>query len=249
MNNNVDKKNESLIFILAGSILITGMMISLSILYTGGDSKVVEKDTEDQEEVVEKPDTNINMDLAEDDPYLGSKSKSQIAIVEFSDYECPFCKKFHTETKDQLISEYVDTEKAIIVWKDLPLPFHEPLATQEAVAAQCINKLVGKENYFKYGDLIFETTTSNIGMEESKLSELAKQIDGLNQDDFNNCYKNQDTLQKVKDNMKIASEVGVDGTPGFIVGKLEDGKIVDGTRISGALPFETFKSTIDSLLE
>ena len=159
------------------------------------------------------------------------------------------CKKFHTETRDQIISEYVDTEKAIVVWKDLPLPFHDPLATKQAVAAQCVNKLVGKEKYFEYGNLIFENTTSNIGMEESKLAELAQQIDGLNQDDFNNCYTNEDTLEKVKDNMKVASEVGVDGTPGFIIGKLEDGKIVDGTRISGALPFANFKSTIDSLLE
>ena len=246
----MDRRNESLAFILAGSILITGMMISLSILYTGGNTKVTESDdSKDKEELVEKPDTNINMDLAEDDPYLGSKSKAQIAIVEFSDYECPFCKKFHTETKDQLISEYVDTNKAIIVWKDLPLPFHEPLATQQAIATQCVNKLAGKENYFKYGNLIFETTESNIGMEESELLELSKQIDGLNQDDFNNCYGNKDTLQKVKDNMKVASEVGVDGTPGFIIGKLENGKIVDGKRVSGALPFETFKSTIDSFLE
>ena len=112
----------------------------------------------------------------DDDPVLGDKNAS-VTIIEFSDYECPFCKKFHTETRDQIISEYVDTEKAIVVWKDLPLPFHDPLATKQAVAAQCVNKLVGKEKYFEYGNLIFENTTSNIGMEESKLAELAQQID------------------------------------------------------------------------
>jgi protein-disulfide isomerase len=246
-------ENKSILLVVA-SILLSGMMIASAVLYNGSQSRAnnnTASNTDSQQEQDDPVDArNISVDLSEDTPYLGSKSKSQIAIIEFSDFECPFCKKFHNEARKEIIKQYVDTDKAILAWKDYPLDFHDPLATKQAIAAQCVYEQKGNKDYFEYVDLIFANTESGgDGMKESKLNELAREIKDLNQDKFDTCLKEEKTLDKVKADMDFANKNGVNGTPGFIIGKLEDGKLTQGIRIAGALPIATFKTYIDEFLQ
>lgn len=95
------------------------------------------------------------------DPVKGDPKKAKVAIVEFSDYECPFCQRFHQTTFDQLIEEYVDTGKAIYVYKDFPLSFHDPVATEEAMAAQCVYEFKGDDAFFTFASAIYEKTRTN----------------------------------------------------------------------------------------
>ena len=97
----------------------------------------------------------------DDDPILGDKDKAKVAIVEFSDFECPFCQKFHKETFNQLIEDYVDSGKAIYVYRDFPLSFHEPKASEAASAANCVQEVAGDEKYFEFSKLYYERTQSN----------------------------------------------------------------------------------------
>jgi protein-disulfide isomerase len=248
-------ENKSILLVVA-SILLSGMMISSAILYNGSQSRAISNNTnnpapqaeQDPQDPIDARD--INVDISEDTPYLGSKSKSKIAIIEFSDFECPFCKRFHEGARPDIIKQYVDTEKAILAWKDYPLDFHNPLATQQAVAAQCVYEQQGNKPYFEYIDLIFANTRSGgDGMQESKLNEIAKEIKDLDIAKFDTCLKEQQTVDKVKASMEFANQNGVNGTPGFLIGKLEDGKIVNGIRIAGALPIETFQKYLDELLQ
>jgi protein-disulfide isomerase len=234
-------ENKSILLVVA-SILLSGMMIASAILYNGTQSRVINNNKVDipSDDKVAQNDPiegkNINVDLSEDTPYLGKKSEAKIAIIEFGDFECPFCKRFHQESRKDIISQYVDTGKAILAWKDYPLDFHNPLATKQAVAAQCVYQQKGNQAYFDYIGAIFENTESGgEGMKESKLNELAKVIKDLD--------------IKVKAGMKFGNDNGINGTPGFIAGKLENGKIVNGIRISGALPIETFSIYLDELLK
>lgn len=96
----------------------------------------------------------------DDDPVLG-ESSAPITMIEFSDYECPFCKRYFDSSFSQIKKDFVDTGKLKIVFRDLPLSFHDPAATSEALAANCAKELGGDEVYFKYHDLIFKQTKSN----------------------------------------------------------------------------------------
>src|SRR5688500_745040 len=80
----------------------------------------------------------------DDDPYLVDKDNAKLAIVEFSDFQCPFCGRFYTDTHDQLISEYVDNGDAILVYRDYPLSFH-PQAEISAIAAECVHEQEGND--------------------------------------------------------------------------------------------------------
>ena len=78
----------------------------------------------------------------DDDPVLGDKN-APVTIVEFSDYECPFCKRHFDQTLPELIKNYIDTGKVKLVYRDFPLSFHDPMATKEAVAANCAREQGG----------------------------------------------------------------------------------------------------------
>lgn len=95
------------------------------------------------------------------DPILGNKDKAKVAIVEFSDFECPFCQRFHNDTFDQLIENYVDKGDVIYVYRDFPLSFHEPKASEAASAANCVQKVAGDEKFFEFSKLYYERTKSN----------------------------------------------------------------------------------------
>lgn len=97
----------------------------------------------------------------DDDPLLGDKS-SNITMVEFSDYECPFCKRHFTQTLPQIKKDYIDKGLVKLVYRDyVAVPSHNPAAELEALAANCARDLGGDEAYFKYHDSIFQNTKSN----------------------------------------------------------------------------------------
>lgn len=248
-------ENKSILLVVA-SILLSGMMIASAIIFNGYQNKTNSSSNTATNDLPQ-PDNNdpieardINVDISVDTPYLGNKDEAKIAIIEFSDYECPFCKKFHEGARSDIIEKYVNTGKAILAWKDYPLEFHDPLATKQAIAAQCVYEQKGNEGYFAYADLIFNNTESGgDGMKESKLNELAKEIKGLDTTKFDTCLKEEKTLDKVKVGTQFANDNGITGTPGFIIGKLENGKLVGGIRIAGALPFATFEGYLDDFLK
>lgn len=184
----------------------------------------------------------------DDDPVLGDKN-APITMIEFSDYECPFCKKYFTDTFPLIKAKYIDTGKVKLVFRDLPLPFHDPLATKEAVAANCARKQKNDDMYFKYHDEVFKQTTSNgNGLTEDKLKAIATGL-GLNLGSFESCLKDKTMEDEVKKDAGDASLAGANGTPSFIIGKsTSDGKI-EGSLVVGAQPITAFEAVIDPLLK
>lgn len=184
----------------------------------------------------------------DDDPVLGDKN-APITIIEFSDYECPFCKRHFDETHPQLVKNYVDTGKAKIVFRDFPLSFHDPMATKEAVAANCAKDQGGDKKYFEFHDEIFKRTVSNgNGLDDAKIQTIAKDL-RLNISSFNTCLSNKTMEDEVKKDIADGSAAGASGTPTFLIGKTtSDGKI-DGDLLIGAQPFAAFQAVIDPLLQ
>lgn len=174
------------------------------------------------------------------DWYRGGKN-AKVVMVEYSDLECPFCKRFHP-TMLQVMKDYGDKVKW--VYRHYPLSFHAN-AQKEAEATECAGKLGGNDAFWKYTDAIFEKTTSNgTGFALDQLVPLAKEV-GLNESQFKQCLDSGEMAQKVKDQMAAGTAEGVTGTPGTII---IDGK-GNTQLVPGALPIEQIKPMIDSALK
>ncbi len=182
----------------------------------------------------------------DDDAVLGDKD-APVTIVEFSDYECPFCKRHFTDTYPQLKEEYIDTGKVRMVFRDLPLSFHDPMATKEAMAAECVREQSGDEAYYKMHDLMFTNTTSNgTGLTEEKVYQLAAEA-GANSDSVKECVTSEKYKEEIAKDISDGAEVGASATPTFFIGKSNGDKIL-GTPLIGAYPYQNFKDLIEKHL-
>lgn len=171
--------------------------------------------------------TEINED---DDPVLGNPN-APVTIVEFSDFECPYCGRFHQQTFPQLFEEYIKTGKVKFVFRDFPLGFHQ-FAQKASEASECADE---QGKYWEYHSTIFQNQAS-LSLENLKL--WAKQL-GLNEGKFNSCLDSGAMAAEVQNDMTEGSQFGVTGTPAFFI---------NGKSISGAQPFDVFKQMIDAEL-
>lgn len=172
--------------------------------------------------------------------YVRGDKNAKVTLIEYSDYECPFCARFHPTAKKAL-DEYKG--KVNWVYRHFPLSFHAN-AQKEAEAVECAGELGGSDAFWKYSDAIFERTTSNgTGFELDKLTPLAKEI-GLDENKFKECLDSGRKAAKVQKDFTEGQSAGVDGTPGNIL-LTKSGKSVI---VPGAVPYETLKSQIDQLL-
>ncbi len=171
----------------------------------------------------------------DDDAVLGDK-KAKVTIIEFSDYECPFCRKHYLQTFPQIKSQYIDTGKVKLVFRDFPLAFHQS-AMPAAIAAECVREKGGDVAYWKIHDKMFENQQA---LSNDNLKAYAKEL-GY---DIGSCLDSEKFKAEVQKDMSDGQKAGTQGTPYFvIIGS--DGK---GTPLSGAQPFEAFKQIIDSKL-
>lgn len=166
---------------------------------------------------------------------------AKIILVEYSDLECPFCKKFH-QTMKQVLKEYGD--KVAWVYRHYPLLFHEN-AQKEAEASECAAEFGGNTTFWNYIDAILDRTTSNgKGFALDKLVPLAEEL-GLDGKKFKTCLDNDTYEQKVKKEIDSAAKGGVSGTPTTIIISSTGKRDI----ISGALSFEEIKQRLDLILK
>lgn len=190
----------------------------------------------------------VSTKIDDTDPVLGDKSKVKVAIVEYGDFECPYCKRHAQQVYPTIIQEYIDSGKAIYVYKDFPLSFHEPGATDEAGASQCVYNIGGNAKFYDYKKLIYDNTNSNgNGLAKSKLYDFAGQV-GVDGNQFKDCFDNGKYKDEVTTDTSEGTAAGITGTPGFVIGVLGSDGTVDGKRIDGAYPIEDFRKIIDEML-
>ena len=184
----------------------------------------------------------------DDDPVLGDKN-APVTVIEFSDYECPFCKRHFDQTHQELVKKYIETGKVKLVFRDFPLSFHDPMATKEAVAANCAREQGGDKKYFEFHDEIFKRTISNgNGLNDEKIQTIAKDL-GLNTGKFTTCLSNQAQTDEVKKDIADGTAAGASGTPTFLIGKTTSNGEIDGELLIGAQPFAAFQAVIDPMLQ
>jgi protein-disulfide isomerase len=183
---------------------------------------------------------SVSMD---DDPIRGDQN-APITIVEFSDFQCPFCARFQIQTLPLILEQYVDTGKVKFVYRDFPIQNSHPNAMPAAVASECAHE---QDKYWQYHDALFENQGVWNKVENTSaitiFKEFATKLD-LNQDQFDSCLDSGKYIEEISNDLKDGKSYGVTGTPGFFIGNEEIGFV----KINGAQPFEAFKSIIDSQL-
>ena len=167
-----------------------------------------------------------------------------ISIVEYSDFQCPFCRRFYTATLDQIQTNYVDTGKVNFYYKHFPLGFH-PAAQPSAEAFECARDQ-GKE--WEFHDKLFDEQGKQGGgtvqYTADDIKTWAAQIPGLDSGPFNECLDSGKYRQKIQADFAEGSANGISGTPSFLIGNNEKG----WTRLVGAQPYSVFASALDALL-
>lgn len=180
----------------------------------------------------------------DDDPIRGDPN-APITIVEFSDFQCPFCARFHTQTLPLLLEEYIDDGKVNFVYRDFPIQSIHPNALPAAVAAECADE---QGKFWEYHDTLFEKQRewSNLDSDSviSTFSQFASEIN-LEQEQFDSCLESGKYLEEVQGDLSDGRDYDITGTPGFFIGNEKIGFV----KINGAQPFESFKRVIDSQLE
>lgn len=188
------------------------------------------------------PPTNEEPADADDDPVLGSEDAT-VTVIEFTDYQCPFCSRHFTQTLGQIKSNYVDTGKVKYVVRDYPLSFH-PNAQKASEATECADD---QDKFWEMHDKLFtaqQEWSSLSGPDAiAKFKEYAGAM-GVDAGEFADCLDGGTYAEEVKQDMADGSAAGISGTPGFwILGPDNQSKL-----ISGAYPYETFQATIDEYL-
>ncbi len=174
---------------------------------------------------------DVDMEVLLDDDTVKGDEDAPVTIVEWSEFECPFCTRFYNQAYAQIKKEYIDTGKVKIVFRDFPLGFHAH-AQKAAEAAECAGE---QGNYWEMHDKLFE---EGLGSGVATFKEYARDL-GLNSNKFDDCLDNGDMADEVAKDMRDGQAVGIRGTPGFII---------NGQLVTGAQPFSVFQQAIDAAL-
>ncbi len=236
--------NTFLVFVIVlGAFYVGGLTTKLKMLESGEvPSQKTQPTAVADKTVPTKPAPSAdNLPEITPEDHVRGDTNARIALIEYSDLECPFCKSFHP-TAQQAVDEYQGQLKW--VYRHFPLNFHAN-AQKESEASECVNELGGNDAFWKFVDAIYEKTTSNgQGFALDKLGPLAAEI-GVNQTQFQTCLDSGKYTQKVQDEASDGTTAGITGTPGNILLDTQTGKT---TVIPGAVPYAQLKQAIDAML-
>lgn len=180
--------------------------------------------------------SQVSMD---DDPVMG-KDVAKVAIIEFTDYQCSFCRRHKEQTLPKLKENYIDTGKVQYVLRDFPLNFHKQ-AQSAAIAANCAGE---QGAYWSMHEKLFDRSTQASKNSYLQLAENMK----LDMDKYASCLDDPAQVTEVNKDLKYGEQIGVNGTPAFFIGKIKNGQVVNAQFISGARPYSSFSKVIDSML-
>ena len=188
-------------------------------------------------EQAQRPDTVS----VKGDPFLGDRG-ARVAMIEYGDFECPFCGKYMREVYPQIVANYVKTGKVKYYYRDLPLSMH-PHAMPAALAARCAGE---QGKYWQMHDSLFADQRA---LTEPDLESCGQAL-GLDVAKLGQCIASKKYADRVHKDMSEADEMGVDGTPTFLLGTIGPGGDVVKIekRVEGVAPYETMQSRLDELL-
>lgn len=185
-------------------------------------------------------------DPFESDPQLGS-SEAPITMIEYSDFQCPYCRIFFNETYPQIKENYIDTGKVQLIYMHFPLTSIHEDALPASLASECAYEQGGNEVFFAYHDMIYQGQ-NEYGIGTAPISDEVlmsyAEILKLDMEEFESCFAEQSYFEEVKADFEEGAELGIGtiedtGTPTFFI---------NGEMISGARSYETFVEIFEEIL-
>jgi protein-disulfide isomerase len=174
------------------------------------------------------------------EPTKGSTT-AKVALIEYSDYQCPFCARYDADAYPQIIKDYVDTGKVKYVWRDLPLDMH-PNAFKAAEAAQCAGD---QGKFWEMHDRLFKNQQALAPADLTKHAEAL----GLNTSLFQQCLDSSRHAAEIRTDIAAANSVGIGGTPSFLIGTVQpNGSVKVTKKVVGARGYPDFKAAIEAAL-
>jgi protein-disulfide isomerase len=222
INKNNPKLNTTK-FIIIGVIVVIAGAVLISTNYNS-----------------ESQSNKLSIDTTKGSPVLG-ESSAPITIIEFGDYQCPFCQKWNQNTKPLIDRDYISTGKVKLIYVDFPIV--GPDSINAHAGSYCADE---QGLYWQYHDFLYK----NQGHENSgwvsmnNLKNIVSGMEGIDVNLFSNCIDSGKYNDRVKENKNIAVKNGAKSTPSFIV----IGPNGHGVAISGAQPYSVFKQTIDEMM-
>ncbi len=190
---------------------------------------------------VQHPQELQEVTVSIDDDPLKGKADAPVTIIEFSDYQCPFCGRFVKNTFPDIAKKYIDAGKVKYVFRDFPLEFHK----QAPKASEAANCAADKGKYWEMHDKLFDNQSA---LTVDKLKQYAADI-GLDTESFNACIDSGKHADEINKDLEDGKKATVSGTPTFFIGKTQSGKKeITGKRMVGARPFSSFEQVIEQLL-
>jgi len=257
-NNSFTIKKSTFSSIVAGVIIAIAVSTFFGGFFLGTmqDSDYVKKaDLEDLVKGMEintvptqgnaAPATPSKLMVSSDDDPVKGDSDAPITIVEFSDFQCPFCARWWQNTLPQLEENYISKGTVKLVYRDFPLDSIHPNARPAHIAAECADE---QGQFWPYHDALFRDQSQWNRIESSLLTEKFTQMAsdlGLKTNNFESCLSSTSISQEVNKDYTEARGYGATGTPTFFVGNDKNGY----EKLVGAQPFSAFQSIIDSQLE
>jgi len=254
-NGKVSIKKSTFNGLIIGLIVVVGVAAFFAGSYTSNlsSNQISEEDLEDaiaklelkilQNQLsTEQPILSVKISV-DNYPIIGNPD-APITIIEFSDFQCPFCARFYTQTLPLIHEEYIEQGKVKLVFRDFPIQSIHPNALPASVAAECANE---QGKFKEMHDTLFENQNEWSRQETanalSLFSQYAKEMQ-LEQEVFDSCLISGKYIEEIRKDLEDGQNYGISGTPGFFVGNDEIGYV----KMEGAQPFESFKKVIDSQL-
>ncbi len=258
------KKDIGLIVAIAfASAAVSGSLVYFGMQFKGSDSTVLntnvldsqiddaieryvekkQQEAEDQQAQAAADEAAKTAEMAKavnpvtDDDHIYGNTDAKISLVEYSDFQCPYCKAFH-KTAKSVADSYGDDVNW--VYRNYPLSFNEPVASLQAMAGECTAELGGNDNFWVFVDRLYADNPKDV----EGLTALAVDL-GINESEFKTCLESEKYADEIKKDMANGMEAGVQGTPGTIVLNNETGEAV---LVAGAQPVSALEIVIDEML-
>lgn len=226
------------------AIVIAGALIAGAVyLGTSKGTGTVAGNNQQPQQVAQQTGSLDEMRAISKDDHIRGNPNAPVKIVEYSDPECPFCKRFH-DTMKQVMDEYGKDGKVAWVYRNFPLDQLHQKARNEATAIECAGDLGGNDTFWAYADRLYEVTPSNDGLDPAELPRIAQYV-GLDVSKFNTCLTSGKFTKHIEDDVQNAVSTGGNGTPWSIVVAANGKKYP----LSGAQPYASVKQLIDLALQ
>jgi len=224
------------------AIIIGFAMIALAIFFTNNKdsvpAQVTSQDTASQSGSV----SNSGPRPVDDTDYIRGNPNAPILLIEYSDYDCPFCKQYH-DTMNQIMDEFGVDGRVAWVYRQFPIEQLHPNSPRISEAALCVGDIAGSNAFWQFSDLIFEQRELDAPTNVIRLPDYAERV-GVSRDDYTSCMDSGRMQQTVFDSVKDGFDAGIRGTPYTYVVAGNEQAVINGAR-----SYEVVRAIVTNLVD